>query len=173
LDLGRSHRIVSSKQFRALVLRDGGHCLHPGCVSAVGLEAHHVRHWLYGGRTDLDNLALLCRRHHHGHHDGEFRIVALGGGRFRFVRPDGAELPDHVHLTEHIGTRTPVESEHPDVAADAATSRWDGSRLDHDHALAALAQHLHTTESRRAADARSIEPRTATTRGGLERIVRR
>jgi hypothetical protein len=56
LDLGRSHRVVSEKLFRALVLRDGG-CAHPGRGSGHGLEAHHVRHWLHGGRTDLGKLA--------------------------------------------------------------------------------------------------------------------
>lgn len=60
LDLGRSHRVVSDRQFQALLLRDDG-CAHPGCASRHGLEAHHVRHWIHGGRTDLANLLLLCR----------------------------------------------------------------------------------------------------------------
>ena len=27
-------------------------------------DAHHLEHWADGGCTSLDNLALLCRRHH-------------------------------------------------------------------------------------------------------------
>jgi HNH endonuclease len=27
-------------------------------------DAHHLQHWVDGGPTDLDNLCLLCRRHH-------------------------------------------------------------------------------------------------------------
>jgi len=59
LDVGRSHRLVTDRQYRALLLRDGG-CGFPGCESTDGLEAHHVQHWLYGGRTDLANLVLCC-----------------------------------------------------------------------------------------------------------------
>ena len=33
-------------------------------------DAHHLRHWLHGGPTDLANLALLCRTHHRAVHEG-------------------------------------------------------------------------------------------------------
>ena len=47
------------------------------------LEAHHVIHWLRGGLTDLDNLVLLCHRHHWMVHEGNWQIVRgdLGGIR--------------------------------------------------------------------------------------------
>jgi hypothetical protein len=51
---------------------------------------------MYAGSTVLANLVLLCRKHHHAHHDGEFLIVSLGRGRFRFLRADRRELPQHV-----------------------------------------------------------------------------
>jgi hypothetical protein len=36
--------------------------LFPGCERPLAwCEAHHLRHWLHGGPTDLANLALLCR----------------------------------------------------------------------------------------------------------------
>jgi hypothetical protein len=141
LDLGRSHRVVTPHLFRALLLRDGG-CAHPGCGRRHGLEAHHVRHWLHGGRTDLANLVVLCRAHHHAHHDNELIIIPLGRGRFRFLRADGRELPDHLSPPEHTDTTTPIEDEHPDLAPDAATTRWDGTHLDHDYAITGLAQRL-------------------------------
>jgi predicted restriction endonuclease len=37
-------------------------------------EAHHLRHWLHGGPTDLANLALLCRAHHRAVHEGGQRL---------------------------------------------------------------------------------------------------
>ncbi|MDT4929566.1 MAG: hypothetical protein QOF92_2433, partial [Pseudonocardiales bacterium] len=114
LDLGRSHRVVTPHLFRALLLRDGG-CAHPGCGRRHGLEAHHVRHWLHGGRTDLANLVVLCRAHHHAHHDNELIIIPLGRGRFRFLRADGRELPQHPSPPEHTDTTTPIEDEHPDL----------------------------------------------------------
>ena len=138
LDLGRSARVVSDRQYRALLLRDDGHCAHPGCRSTWKLEAHHVRHWLHGGRTDRDNLVLLCGVHHTAHHKGEFAIRALGRGRFRFTR-NGRTLPHHVDPAAQIHTDIPVEDEHAHVTAQAATTDWDGQRLDHAYAVACLA----------------------------------
>src|SRR5664279_929929 len=70
LDLGRSVRLVSPAQRRALVVRDGG-CVFPGCDRPPAFtDAHHLRHWIDGGATDLANLALVCRRHHRLVHAG-------------------------------------------------------------------------------------------------------
>lgn len=149
LDVGAAHRLVSDKQFRALLIRDGG-CAHPGCGSRLALEAHHVKHWLHGGKTVLANLVLLCRRHHHTHHDGQFVITPTGGGRYVFATADGAELPRRPEPSRSALGRTPIEEEHPDVAPDAATTRWDGTRLDRDYAVAALAQGLQVVQGRSA-----------------------
>ena len=141
LDVGRSHRLVTDRQYRALLLRDGG-CGFPGCGSTDGLEAHHVKHWLYGGRTDLANLLVLYRRHHHAHHDGEFTITPRRRGRFRFTRADGQVLPLRHDPSVEVATSPPIEDEHPRVPAGAATPRWDGTRLDLDYAVHAIAQVL-------------------------------
>jgi hypothetical protein len=138
-DLGRSHRVVSERQFRALQLRDA-RCAYPGCQSRHRLQAHHVCHWLYGGRTDLVNLVLLCARHHHAHHDGGFSIASLGGGRFRFLRADGRELEQIVDPARLADRAGPLEAEQADVAAAAATTRWTGDRLDRSWAVAVLAE---------------------------------
>jgi hypothetical protein len=143
LDLGRSRRLVSTKQFRALVLRDGG-CAAPGCRRRRHLHAHHVRHWIDGGPTDLANLILLCGAHHRALHDGAFRIVAHGDETFSFRLADGRDWPQHLDPARLIGTARWVEQEH-DVVADAATTRWDGSRLDRDLAVWGIAQHLRRT----------------------------
>ena len=64
LDLGRSERLVTPGLWQALVLRDG-HCAFPGCTRLpLACDAHHIIHWVDGGVTALDNLVLLCRRHH-------------------------------------------------------------------------------------------------------------
>jgi hypothetical protein len=63
--LGRSRRLASPAQTVALTARDGG-CSFPGCDSPPEWsERHHIVSWLDGGSTDLDNLTLLCRCHHH------------------------------------------------------------------------------------------------------------
>ncbi len=70
LEVGRTSRVVQPAQRTALAIRDGG-CVFPDCTRPLAwCEAHHLRHWLHGGPTDLANLALLCRAHHRAVHEG-------------------------------------------------------------------------------------------------------
>jgi hypothetical protein len=46
----------------------------PGCNRTRGLHAHHLRHWRDGGETNLENLILLCTRHHRLLHEHGWRI---------------------------------------------------------------------------------------------------
>jgi hypothetical protein len=48
---------------------------------------HWRRHWLDGGLIDLDELVLLCRRHHRAVHEGGWRIDRDHTGRFIFISP--------------------------------------------------------------------------------------
>ena len=65
---GKARRRVPPPLRRALDLRDR-HCTHPGCdMPARYCDAHHIRHWADGGKTELANLQLLCRRHHRTTH---------------------------------------------------------------------------------------------------------
>jgi Domain of unknown function (DUF222)/HNH endonuclease len=74
LEVGRATRVVSPAQRTALTVRDGG-CRYPGCDRPPAwCEAHHVRHWLHGGPTDLGNLVLLCWTHHRAVHEGHQRL---------------------------------------------------------------------------------------------------
>ena len=59
LDVGRRTRSIPPAIRRALWVRDRG-CRFPGCRHTRFLHGHHVRHWLAGGETRLDNLVLLC-----------------------------------------------------------------------------------------------------------------
>jgi hypothetical protein len=78
LFVGRAHRVVTPRQRRALEVRDQ-HCAFPGCrVSPHRTEAHHVIPWEKGGSTDLDNLVLLCKAHHHAVHEGGWWLTATG-----------------------------------------------------------------------------------------------
>ena len=64
LHWGRGLRYFTTAQTTALWLRDR-HCTFPGChAPATWCDAHHLRHWLDGGPTDLTNGTLLCQRHH-------------------------------------------------------------------------------------------------------------
>ncbi|WP_347756854.1 DUF222 domain-containing protein [Agrococcus sp. ProA11] len=78
LALGRSQRLFSRAQRRALATRDGG-CRAPGCrMPPAWCEAHHVISWLAGGPTDIANGMLLCSHHHHEVHAGRLRIERSG-----------------------------------------------------------------------------------------------
>ena len=91
LDAGRTRRSATGTMRRALHIRDGG-CAFPDCDRpARWTDAHHIVAWIEGGPTDLDNLVLLCRRHHRVIHDPDAGWqIRLGADR----RPDFIPPPD-------------------------------------------------------------------------------
>lgn len=86
LDVGRKNRFVTEYQRHTLTTRDHG-CAFPHCDRAPRwCDAHHVRHWLDGGDTDIGNLVLLCRRHHRLLHHSEWE-VRMTNGLPEFIPP--------------------------------------------------------------------------------------
>ena len=50
--------------------------MFPGCNRpAKWSDVHHIVWWETGGRTDCDNLLLLCGTHHHLVHEGGWRLT--------------------------------------------------------------------------------------------------
>jgi hypothetical protein len=93
LEVGRTTRVIQSAQRTALAVRDGG-CVFPGCARPLAwCEAHHLRHWLHGGPTDLANLALLCRAHHRAVHEGGWRLQRHPDGQLTAVPPHRPHRP--------------------------------------------------------------------------------
>jgi hypothetical protein len=92
LDVGRKQRTVSTPLKRALHARDRG-CTFPGCHRKRYLDGHHLRHWIDGGETALDNMTLLCTYHHGLLHRGSFSIVRESDDTLRFVTADGRTIP--------------------------------------------------------------------------------
>lgn len=79
LDMGRETRLATPSQLKALWVRDEG-CSFPGCTIPPGwCDAHHILWWGRGGRTDLDQLALLCGRHHTIVHDKDLAATLVDG----------------------------------------------------------------------------------------------
>ena len=94
LSIGRKTRVVPKAIQRALQARDNGGCRFPGCKNSRYLHSHHVEHWSNGGETSLDNLMLLCTKHHTLVHEGGFRIEKDFQDRWYFQRPDGVAVPE-------------------------------------------------------------------------------
>ncbi len=87
LDLGRTRRLFSPAQRKALAVRDR-RCRTEGCeIPAAWCEAHHAAEpWAGGGRTDLADGQLLCSFHHHRAHDHHYDQRHLPNGDVRFTR---------------------------------------------------------------------------------------
>ena len=84
--LGRATREPSPAMMRQLRYRDG-ECRFPGCGSRRFVQAHHVVWWGDGGRTDLDNLVLVCFFHHRLVHEHGWNIERDADGSVRWLRP--------------------------------------------------------------------------------------
>jgi hypothetical protein len=94
LSIGRKSRVIPSAISRAVRARDHDCCTFPGCGNRRFLHCHHVDHWSNGGETSLDNLMLLCTKHHTLVHEGGFRIEKDFNDDWFFVRPDGIAVPE-------------------------------------------------------------------------------
>ncbi|MGY1849165.1 DUF222 domain-containing protein [Blastococcus sp. SYSU DS1021] len=92
LGVGRKRRLATRAQRRALLRRDGG-CARPGCTETriERLHAHHMRHWLFGGGTDLDNVVLLCDVDHGSVHELDL-VLTRRDGRLVALAPDGRRV---------------------------------------------------------------------------------
>ncbi len=139
LDLGRHRRTPNRQMMRALRSRDG-HCRFPGCSSRHRLHAHHIRWWIHGGPTDMDNLILLCAKHHHAVHDREWTCTGTAAAP-EFRRPDGRVVAQRPPVCS--GTYAELLAAHEqaglDVCVDAPGGRWGGERIDWDCFFAAFA----------------------------------
>jgi HNH endonuclease len=67
-------------------------CRFPDCDNHQWVDAHHIIHWADGGETSLDNLVLLCRRHHRLVHEGGFSVERLPSEEIVFRDPRGRRL---------------------------------------------------------------------------------
>ena len=97
LDLGRTRRLFSTAQRKAMAIRDR-ECTADGCdIPAAWCEAHHHKKpWSQGGKTDLADGKLLCSFHHHRAHDPGWIATIIPTARP--ASTDGREsggLPSH------------------------------------------------------------------------------
>jgi hypothetical protein len=123
------------------MLRDHG-CAFPGCTHTRFLHGHHIRHWLHGGETSVDNLALLCTVHHHLVHEGGWTIARGADGELMFTSPAGRGLPA-APPRDRVGDdvtwlREWVDAHGVQPGPDTNMPRWDGHAPDYGLAVEGL-----------------------------------
>ena len=93
VDVGREQRTFTGAIRKVLVLRDQG-CRFPGCNAPPSwTDGHHIAHWVNGGPTTTSNGCLLCSRHHHYVHEGQWTITGNANNELLFTSPTGTVLP--------------------------------------------------------------------------------
>lgn len=106
LDYGTTVRTIPANLWNALVIRDE-HCRWPGCDRpSQWCDGHHVVAFPTGP-TSLDNLALLCRRHHRRLHRRDWHAKLLPDATLEVIDPHGT-----------------VRTSHPPAAIAAETAFW-------------------------------------------------
>jgi hypothetical protein len=141
LSIGRRTRTIPPAIRRVLRLRDRG-CVFPGCTHTRFLHGHHIRHWLHGGETSVENTCLLCSRHHHMVHEGGWTVARGADGQLTFTSPAGRYLPLKPPR-ERVGNILPWFWEWADahgvvLGPETNRPRWDGSRTDYGMAVEGL-----------------------------------
>ncbi|WP_256989512.1 DUF222 domain-containing protein [Rhodococcus sp. 05-2254-6] len=99
LALGRTTRLASDDQRIALTIRD--RCCVMCGRPAQWCQAHHVTFWEHGGRTDLNNLALVCGECHRLVHHGDWQLLMGDDGHPYAIPPESIDP-----------TRQPIPSYH-------------------------------------------------------------
>jgi hypothetical protein len=86
-EISHASRTIPAHLRKALAARDHG-CVFQGCGRPPEwTDGHHLWYWGDGGPTELENLALVCRRHHIMVHEGGWRLER-NNGRFNAIRPE-------------------------------------------------------------------------------------
>jgi hypothetical protein len=143
LSIGRRSRTIPPPMRRALRNRDKG-CRFPGCTNTRFVDGHHIQHWAAGGETSLDNLVLLCRRHHRLVHEGGFDCQKSHNGEIWFkdqrkqTLEPSAVLPG-VAANDDVLQWIHREFFEANIDSETCTAKWyAGERMDWDMAVGAL-----------------------------------
>ena len=137
---GSSVRTATTKQWRALIARDGG-CI--GCGAEPSrCQAHHIVPYARLRRTDIENLVLVCWRCHHNIHDHHWQVVHRRG-KPALEPPDPLAPPDpadgrHPHDQSPSDPRQPRPGRSPQSSqartrlASTSSPQPVKTRTDHD-----------------------------------------
>ena len=141
LNIGRRSRSIPPALRRALMARDRG-CVFPGCTHTRFVHAHHIKSWLHGGETSLENTCLTCSHHHHLVHEGGWSISRGADGQLLFRPPGGqpiAQNPPREPVDDIDGwMREWADERGLGLGPHTNMPQWDGSRPDYDLAVSGV-----------------------------------
>ena len=125
INVGRSRYIVPPHTRRAVLDRDRT-CRHPGCTARTHLEIHHILEWLRNGMTDLDNLCVLCPKHHDAYHRGEFSMTGSANipGQLRFHDARGRPIPTAAAANPPTGPPPPPSKPYAHPTGERFDTLW-------------------------------------------------
>lgn len=130
LKMGRKSRLFTGGSRAAVLRRDKGCCIYPGCTTRKWVDVHHIRHWSKGGPTDPENGATLCGFHHRLVHEGGFSL----DHSFTFHTPEGIEVPKH----PEPACASDRSCEMPRVKKNACVSTRNGEQFSMDYVISNL-----------------------------------
>jgi hypothetical protein len=108
---GRARRFPSGPQRREVMRRDR-HCRFPGCANVTFTNVHHIKPWGSGGRTDLENLVLMCQHHHYRLHSSGWSMTGNANEELTLVAPTGRVMTSRPSpLWTGVSTRPTALSE--------------------------------------------------------------
>lgn len=140
LAAGRKSRTVPAPKRRALTARAEHRCQFPGCTHRHYLDAHHIEHWAHGGETELDNLVLLCRRHHVFVHELGWKVELSKEGARSFLAPNGRRLEASPESSAEDLTELVDAAERPELDALGLRPLGPGGPVDYVYIIDVMMQ---------------------------------
>ncbi|TFD45177.1 HNH endonuclease [Cryobacterium frigoriphilum] len=93
LSVGRDRYKVPAGLRKAVEIRDQT-CRFFGCTQpATHDDVDHTHDWSFGGETNLNNLALLCRHSHRLKHETGWEVSQDSKGALHWISPAGRHYP--------------------------------------------------------------------------------
>lgn len=110
IDYGRTRYRPAQDLIDFVTVRDRT-CRAPRCTRpAERCDIDHVHPWGDGGRTNAENLAAQCRRHHRLKHDGGWHLKPLPEQGYEWTSPTGRVYivrPEHIPRDTTLGDDPP------------------------------------------------------------------
>ena len=135
---GSVSRRATTRQVARLREIHYGECAHPRCTYKSFLESHHIVLWSKGGRTRLENLTLLCSKHHKMLHAGHFTVQRDARGELEFKDAYGYRIASSPPAPCTARTDRSLETSVPRTTRIDGRDIWWGDKPDYNLSVAIM-----------------------------------